>query len=158
MAGNVCTVQLIDGDSIETIARAIHERWRAEQLAAGKPAPAWSDLDESRQASNRDQAADIAVKLAGIGCEIVPLRGHDAAECRFTDGEIEQLASAEHDRWVQERSNAGWTLGDKDVERKTTPYLVPFAELPDDIAEYDRMFVREIPVLLASVGLRAVRG
>ena len=67
------------------------------------------------------------------------------------------LAIAEHDRWMDERLKSGWSLGDKDVEHKKTPYLVPFADLPSDIAEYDRTAVREIPAYLASVGIQIVR-
>jgi hypothetical protein len=34
---------------------------------------------------------------------------------------------------------------------------VPFARLPADVAEYDRIFVREIPTLLVSAGLQVAR-
>ena len=47
----------------------------------------------------------------------------------------------------------------KNVDRKETPYLVSWPELLKDypdIAEYDRVFVREIPQLLASVGLQVI--
>jgi hypothetical protein len=152
-----CTAELIRGGSYEAIARAIHRRWCAEQLASGNPAPSWSALDESRKESCRSQARHIAVKLRNIGCDIAPLRDWDASEFAFSDDEIETLGIAEHDRWMAERRPDGWSLGDKDIERKKTPYLVPFAELPDDIAEYDRMFVREIPTLLASAGLQVIR-
>jgi hypothetical protein len=142
---------------VETIARAIHDLWRDEQLAAGKPAPRWADLDDSGKNSSREHARDIAVKLHSIQCATAPLGDCDASEFGFTDAEVEKLAIAEHDRWIEERRRSGWTLGDKDPEHRKTPYLVPFADLPSDIAEYDRMFVRKIPALLASVGLRVVR-
>lgn len=38
--------------------------------------------------------------------------------------------------------------------RKESECLVPFKELPEDVAEWDRDFVREIPGLLAAVGLQ----
>ena len=152
-----CTVELIRGGSYEAIAHAFHRRWRAEQLASDKPAPSWSELDESRKESSRSHARHIAVKLRNIGCDIAPLRDWDASEFAFSDDEIETLAIAEHDRWIAERLADGWSLGDKDIENKKTPYLVPFADLPDDIAEYDHIFVREIPTLLASVGLQVIR-
>ncbi len=152
-----CTAELIRGGSYEAIAHAIHRRWRAEQLASDKPAPSWSELDESRKESSRSHARHIAVKLRNVGCDIAPLRDWDASEFAFSDDEIETLAIAEHDRWIAERLADGWSLGDKDIENKKTPYLVLFADLPDDIAEYDRMFVREIPTLLASVGLQVIR-
>jgi hypothetical protein len=143
--------------SAESIARAIHERWRNDQIEAGHPAPSWPELDESRKKSNRDQALDIPVKLRAIGCDIAPLVDPDTESFTFTDEEVETLAAAEHLRWVRERIADGWRAGVKDAARKTTPYLVPFDELPAEIAEYDRNFVREIPRLLASVGLRIVR-
>ena len=75
----------------------------------------------------------------------------------FSDEEVERLAVAEHDRWISERLEAGWRSGPKDPDRKVTPYLVPFADLPPDIAEYDRIFVREIPVFLACAGMQVIR-
>jgi len=152
-----CTVELIRGGSYEAIAQAIHRRWRAEQLASDKPAPSWSELDESRKESSRLNARHIAVKLRNIDCDIAPLRDWDASEFAFSDDEIEALAIAEHDRWIAERLADGWSSGDKDTENKKTPYLVPFADLPHDIAEYNRIFVRDIPTLLASVGLQVIR-
>jgi hypothetical protein len=145
------------GETIESIAQAIHERWRTEQLSAGKPAPSWEQLDESRKESSRDQARDIAAKLHLVGCDIAPLREPTAQDFDFTGQEVETLAAAEHVRWVRERIANGWTAGDKDVTRKTTPYLVPFEDLPADIAEYDRIFVREIPRLLSAAGLQVIR-
>jgi TrkA-N domain/RyR domain len=151
-----CTVDLIQGGSFEAIARALHERWRADQIAAGNQAPTWAELDESRKESSRAHARDIAVKLRSIDYELAPLRDWDAASFTLADPEIEALAIAEHDRWMSERLADGWTLGDKDVEQKKSPYLVPFEDLPDDIAELDRMFVKEYPAILASVGLQIV--
>jgi hypothetical protein len=145
------------GGSVEPIAQAIHQRWRSEQIDAGKPAPSWGELDESRKESSRDQARDIPVKLRMVGCDIAPLRGRDPIAFTFTDEEVETLAAAEHVRWMGERIADGWTAGAKDVARKTTPYLVAFEELPTDIAESDRIFVREIPRLLVAVGLQIVR-
>jgi RyR domain len=137
-------VQLMWGGSVEPIAQAIHERWRSEQISAGKPAPSWEQLDESRKESSRDQARDIPVKLHLVSSDIAALQERAAK------------ASAEHRRWMRERIADGGTAGDKDVTRKTTPYLVPFEELPADIAECDRIFVREIPRLLITAGLQVV--
>ena len=152
-----CTTELLQSGSFQGIAVAIHRRWCAEQVAAGRPAPSWEELDESRKESSRAQARHIAVKLASIGCAIAPLRDWGASDFAFSDEEVERLAIAEHDRWISERREAGWRSGPKDPDRKMTPYLVPFADLPPDIAEYDRIFVREIPIFLASAGLQVIR-
>ena len=152
-----CTVELIRGGSYETLARVIHKRWCAEQLADGNDAKPWDEAEESLKESSRAHARHIAVKLRSIGCEIAPLRDWGASDFTFTDDEVEKLAVLEHDRWVKERIGAGWKQGDKNAELKTTPYLVPFVELDKKIADYDRMFVREIPAILASIGLQVIR-
>jgi TrkA-N domain/RyR domain len=152
-----CTVELTRGGSFETVAHAVHRRWRLEQIRQGNPAPTWAQLDPSRKESNREQARDITIKLHTIGCDIAPFRDWQASEFDFSRDEIEILAIAEHDRWCKERIDDGWTLGPKDVDRKVNPYLVPWEELPPDIAEWDRVFVREIPAMLASVGLQVIR-
>ena len=118
-----CTAELVAGGSFERIAVAIHRRWCAGQLAAGKEAPSWSELDESRKESNRAQARDMPVKLRSIGCTIAPMHEIRAPAFEFTDEEFEMLAIAEHKRWVTERLESGWRLGPKDIGRKTTPYL-----------------------------------
>ena len=152
MHGRICRRRVIRED------RGRHpRRWREGQLAVGKDAPSWSELDESRKDSNRAQARDIPVKLRSIGCTIAPLHDIRAPAFEFTDEEFEMLAIAEHKRWVTERLESGWTAGDKDAARKTTPYLIPFEDLPDDIADLDRDAVRQIPAALALVDLKAIR-
>jgi hypothetical protein len=42
------------------------------------------------------------------------------------NGEIEQLAIIEHNRWNAERWLAGWMLGEKNIKKKISPYLVPW--------------------------------
>jgi hypothetical protein len=154
---HTCTVDLVRGGSFEPMARVIHERWRKAERHAGRRDPTWEQLDESRRESSREQARDIAVKLRLVGCAIAPLRDWDAQDFTFTDEEIEILGRAEHERWNRERLADGWTLGPKDSGFKKTPYLLPFDDLPEDIADYDRMLVREIPAALATVGLQVIR-
>lgn len=76
----------------------------------------------------------------------------------FTQDEIEIMAQMEYERWIAEQLLDGWKRGtQKDVTRKTSPYLVPWSELPDDAREQDRQIVRQIPELLAKVGLEIDR-
>jgi hypothetical protein len=159
--------QLIGGPTahqpaIERIAQAIHERWRQEAIAHGDTAPTWQDLDEPRKESSRDQARHIAIHLAQVGCAIAPLKDRDAKDFTFTEAEVEVLAIAEHDRWNSERRADGWTLAQKkNVERKETPYLLPWRQLKQrypDVAEYDAVFVRAMPAVLALAGLQIIRG
>jgi hypothetical protein len=156
-----CNAGLVCDGSSESMAQAIHERWRQGAIAKGEPAPPWPELDESLKESSRDQARHIPLHLRKVGCAIAPLRNRDAKDFTFTDPEIRLLAIAEHERWNRERSADGWTLADtKNVERKETPYLLSWERLKKlypDIAELDAMFVKAMPEILASVGLQIIR-
>jgi hypothetical protein len=152
-----CTVDFAEGGSFEFMARAIHHRYSELQPENAKP-PLWSELDESTKESNRSQARDIAVKLDGRGCQIVPLRDWDAIDFTFTHEEVEHLAEIEHQRWLQQKRADGWSWGEiKDDKLKKNPYMVDSEKLPLNVAEWDREFVRAIPAVLASVGLQIVR-
>jgi len=76
----------------------------------------------------------------------------------FTRDEIEVMAEKEHARWNVERLRDGWRWGEtKDVTNKVSPYIVSWAELPEDVKEWDRETVRKIPEFLAKVGLEVRR-
>lgn len=67
-------------------------------------------------------------------------------------------AEMEHARWTAERLLDGWTWGEeRDLLKKTSPYLVPWSALADDVKEWDRESVRRIPESLAKVGLEVHR-
>jgi len=162
MIGRVCTRAVLLGEALDRLARAIHERYVAQRRAAGASAddPAvasWDRLPEHLRESNRQQADHIAVKLRALGCTSAPPEtGREPVEA-FTDGEVELLARMEHARWNAGRLLAGWTPGPRDPDRKTTPFLVPYDQLPGDIQAYDREAVRQIPALLALIGERVYR-
>jgi len=72
--------------------------------------------------------------------------------------EIEMLARAEHDRWIEDRLRQGWRFGlRRDVAAKLSPYLVAWEELAEGVRDLDRDSVRAIPHLLAESGLKIVR-
>jgi hypothetical protein len=146
---------------IESVAQAIHERWRQEAIANGDAAPQWQELDDSRKASSRDQARHIPAHLRTIGCAIEPLDDGQSTDFSFSDSEVKALAVVEHDRWNRERAADGWTLAaEKNVARKQTPYLLPWDELNErypEIAAMDAVFVRALPAILSAAGLRIVR-
>lgn len=51
----------------------------------------------------------------------------------------EKIASHVHDVWAEGRMKEGWTYGPvKDAEKKETPLLVPYEELPEHEKDYDR--------------------
>ena len=51
----------------------------------------------------------------------------------------EKLAEQVHEVWAQGRIKEGWTYGEeRNNEKKQTPCLVPYDELPESEKEYDR--------------------
>jgi hypothetical protein len=88
------------------------------------------------------------------GCIAHKVTSRDAVLMTFTEDESEVMAEMEHGRWNVERFPDGWTWGEKrDVTQKTSPYLVPWSELPNEVKEWDRETVRKIPEFLTKVGV-----
>lgn len=149
---------------LESLARGIHEEYvRAERGGAHSvptnPATVpWEDLPQVLRESSRDQAAHILDKLGVIGCDVRPAGGAAGDQTQLEPDEVEYLAELEHRRWVDERRRNGWVPGPRDPSRKTTPFLVPWEDLSEEMRDYDRMFVRLIPDLLMQHGYRIVRG
>ena len=146
----------------DAIAEAIHEKYRRDHgtdKAAGDPAmQQWSELSEGLKRSNRAQAEDIIRKLERVRCGYRPLRDAKPAAFQFAKKEVELLAEGEHERWIKERADTGYSYGPaRDEARKTHPYLIPWSNLPDKIKEYDRQTVRGIPGFLAGSGFEVYR-
>ena len=164
LARETCTSDLVDRGVYELLGRAIHDAYVRSRLAEGSlpegdPALApWGELPESLRDSNRAQAEHIGVKLHAVGCDLVPSDGSTLGVFEFTNPEIELLGRMEHDRWMDERRRAGWRKGAKrDPYARTSPYLVDWEQLPDDIRERDRETVRGLPDLVGRAGFRIVR-
>jgi hypothetical protein len=164
--GGVCSPDRLFAGTHETLARAIHDEYVADQVRLGATASenvalvTWAELSDDLRESNLRQADHIVAKLAAIDCDIAPLSDWDAEDFEFAPDEIEAMAVIEHTRWMDERLAAGWTYapGPKDLARKTSPFLLDnWAELSDEIKDIDRGFGRDLPRLLASVGLQVVR-
>jgi len=67
----------------------------------------------------------------------------------------EQLAENAHDIWARQRLGEGWTLGpERNDQRKETPCLVAYNELPDSEKEYDRNTAMETLKAIVALGYR----
>jgi TrkA-N domain/RyR domain len=145
----------------DALARSLHEDYRRHQLWR-KPAgdlslARWEELPESLRASNLALAADIPNKLALVGLRLTR-PGELGGRLSLTEAQVQMLAEVEHGRWNAERLQAGWRLGPRRVGRSTSPYLVPWADLPADIRQYDVETVRNIAAALAGAGCGVTRG
>lgn len=145
---------------LETMARIIHMNYVGKRSADGETVEysTWEALPDTLRYSNIRQARSVFEKLASCGftTDAIPVEGAREVTA-FTDEQIEALARDEHDEWVAERLSNGWTHGERDAEKKHSPYLLPYTALPEDIKEYDRAAVQNIFPLLEQVGLRVYK-
>ncbi len=142
----------------ELLAKAIHEDYLRRGLANGRTPdedPAlvpWDSLPAGLQASNLSQATDIEHKLETVSRSVTTMIVPSPIT-ELTTEEVELLGRMEHDRWVNERLDAGWSFGPtKDIGAKKSPYLVPWEQLTEEIRDLDRDTVRKIPEFLAQLG------
>lgn len=147
----VLTPPVLLDSTVERLARALHDAYRRTAPAADESAVSWDHLPDQLRSSNRAQAAHVARKMRATGRVLVPDDGSPIDD--FTEDEIDILGRLEHERWADERLAAGWTPGPRDTAAKTSPYLVPWEELAEDVREIDRRFVRALPNVLADAGL-----
>ena len=160
-----CKTDLLLYGTHEMLARAIHQDYLSIQgnmgvtMQTNPSLVPWDELPENIKESNRRQADDIGKKLKAVYCDLEPLTDWDAELFEFTPEEIEILARMEHQRWLNEHRNEGWTYepGVKDLNRKTSPYLLDWDELPEDFKRYNRDAIRSLPIFLARAGFQIFR-
>ena len=67
----------------------------------------------------------------------------------------EKLAENTHDVWAVGRINQGWKYGkERNDEKKETPCLLPYDELPESEKEYDRATAIETLKLIIKLGYK----
>ena len=143
-------------EQVERLAIAIHARYNEKQMEdhPDKPLayPKFSDLPDDMKYSNLRQAQGIYEKLALAGYTLAPA-GQPGELGELPADVLESLAEKEHEAWVEERLSSGWTLGEKDVANKKSPYLIPYDQLTEEIKDYDRDTIRNIPRLAKLIGM-----
>lgn len=67
----------------------------------------------------------------------------------------EQIAKNVHENWAQSRIAEGWVCGPvRDDEKKTTPCLMPYDQLPEIEKEYDRKTAMQTLKLILALGYK----
>jgi len=145
----------------DIIAMGLHAEYLAQHGPASPDAdPAiapWEKLPAHLQRSNRLQANHLAERLRACGYQIVPLNDWEAEHYTFEDSEIERMAIMEHDRWCEEKKNAGISYAAGAKTKTTHPGLVPWDKLDEENRERAREIVRAAPRVLANVGFQVER-
>jgi hypothetical protein len=123
----------------------------------------YAELAEIDKEDNRAGARRIPEVLAMVGLGL--RRDEDGAPAAVPvdeltaqlDQNIERLAEAEHDGWMEHRSRNGWRYAEtRDDTRKLHPDMLPFAALPERENGKDRNTIRHYPDFAARAGYRIV--
>lgn len=151
----------IRDDINDRLARAIHQGYldtcaaRGDSPQNNKSMRPWEKLPDHLRQSNFAQAAHIGTKLTSIDCVIAP-ETDPPADFDFGKAEIEQLAKMEHERWVQERQEAGYGYG-PDRDDRHHPDIADWKLLSERARDMDRATVRQIPAILQKAGFQILR-
>ena len=161
----------LDGEMLDRLAEAAHgvfcEGLKArgfhygpqtdEKLKTHNALLPFAELPEDLKEANRLNVRDIPTKLASAGYIMIPARSNEPP-FSFPGKPLEELAEAEHERWMQSKLDDGWTYTpETDKTKKLHNCLVPWAKLPEAEKEKDRDLVRGIPLILARAGYAIVR-
>ena len=117
-----------DENKMISCARAAHEVNRAYCLAIGDTSQ--EPWDSSPQWQKDSAVQGVAKRLAGASPEEL------------------------HKSWLAAKLADGWSLGDvKDVEKKTHPAMIPYADLPRSQRVKDRLFGSTVTEMAIALGL-----
>jgi ppGpp synthetase/RelA/SpoT-type nucleotidyltranferase len=149
---------LLDPDSLEMAARSSHENAvKKERHKLKDPTmESWKKLDKKFRESSIQQKlyAEAILRYAGYGLR--KKKKDKITPITFPPDKLELMAEMEHGRWNVERIRSGWTLGERDPDKKISPYLRPWTELkglPKDPQKWDFQYVSNWPKDFKEAGL-----
>ncbi|MFX1512548.1 MAG: NAD-binding protein [Promethearchaeota archaeon] len=158
MTRDIVSREILINESLDTLAKIISREEEPHIITTFLPnevdarTDTWADLPEDKKESTRHQADHMEIKLRNIDCVVERVENRSVRIYHLSPREIEELAQLEHSRWMNELYLDGWTYetGESNKKLKTSPYLIPWDELPEDRKEMNRKIVRNIPRLLAN--------
>lgn len=167
----VFNADVILNQSLDILARECHKAYlaveEADRRANNLPtasAKTWEQLGESDRESNREAADHLWAKLHILGYHLTTVPKGDivppppADLLRDLKSREEDMARAEHYRWMTWRILNGWSFGDpRDNDRKLHPDIRDYDELADSTQNKDRVNIRVIPELLRQGHLMVTR-
>lgn len=108
------------------------------------PKELFDELPDYIQFSNHKQAKFILKILKERKYELVDITDKREAVSSFSPKDLDYFAEREHKNWYKLRVNLGWTHGSGKKE-KTSPNLVPWEELSDDVKRDNKRTFENLP-------------
>ncbi len=140
--------------------REFHRAYLKIADAHNDAAKPWDELKEEYRVSNRRAVSHMYAKLFDAGFDLrtwmekndvwTQLPSLAAGEALYRDGlELERLAELEHERWIADRRMSGWRYGEtRDNRSKRHPDMKPYAQLTNDIQDFDRVLIGKLDEVL----------
>jgi hypothetical protein len=133
------------------------------QQRANRP---WNLLDDAVRQDNRENARQYDNYMAEVNAVkrikyrrvfspdwMVIRQTRQMTE--MTADEVDSLAAREHERWLQRKQNEGWTYAaTRNDNRKQSPFIQPYDKLSEEQKDHNRVFIRNIPRVLALADYR----
>jgi ppGpp synthetase/RelA/SpoT-type nucleotidyltranferase len=143
----------IIGPAIKPNHRTILEKLHKVIGPAMQP---WDKLIEPFQYSSIQQKlyAEAILRYEGYALRVIKDPGKIKL-IEFSDKKrVRRMAEMEHGRWNLERIQTGWKRGlEKDIDKKISPYLIPWDELSEEVKESDVNYVKRWPEDFKEAGL-----
>jgi hypothetical protein len=150
----------------QQMAPKIHADWRQrKRVKVGEDFPwnvAWEELPNWLQDENIAAAVRISRILAMVGLRVVPEEDPSPDETDLVNKilrlHLEFLAEEEHSGWKEHKERNNWRYGKpRSDEQRIHDNLVAYADLPDDIKQFDRNSILHFPATVAIAGFRIIR-
>ena len=146
----------------DQMAAAIHETWRVLGRDQGWLNPdldcAFAELTAFHQDSNRAAADRMASTLDLVGLALVPGKVTEEERERVRlriEYNLEVLAEAEHEGWMNWHLDQGWQWGpERDFEKNTHPCLKPYIRLAPEERNKDWDSIRHYQEYAAVAGFK----
>jgi hypothetical protein len=149
----------------ELLAPAVHEFFldlcRREGFPIKYDVP-YDELPPDIKADNIAAAARIPRVLALVGLTVVAkhdsVKTPEATVRRIIRSNLELLAEAEHEGWMENKYRNGWSYsGVRDDANKLHPALVAYASLPPEDKAKDRDAVSNYPKIVKLAGFKIIQ-
>lgn len=160
LSAEVTVFSTIIDESIDKLARIIHTDYLKKLPRIDPLRPThrpWDDLPDEIRNRSRQQADHLWIKLRSLNVKTTAIESTEKEFDLIYDERLEALSKAEHNRWCAYMYYKGWKPGEKrDDALKIHTDLIPYEALSEEIKQYDRNVILNMPLLLKELGYKIV--
>jgi hypothetical protein len=159
---------LVSGEAVEDTWTRVARHWHECHRLRRPPVPGepkrhtsrpWADLDHFIRQDNILELRSVMTLVVARGRRWVPRRAvAPGSFIELGDGDLEEIARAEHTRWYRRRLAAGWMAGGpaSNGDARVNPRVVPWHDLPPDYRASNIEYLRSQLAQLESVGFMPI--